>query len=621
MNIILTFDCERNWLPGAITRYEFPYSKEPDFSQLKQVMPGLLSILDRHNARGTFFLTGEAAEHVSIFKDIPYEVGVHTHPSTHIDLSQYPVEEFRKRDSLKDYPEDIQRGMIRKDFALITQHVGGRPTAFRAGAMCSGPATQKVLSELGLTINSSYRFGINLIGWCPFSENGVIEVPTYSSMSPKQLHKWPRILVGSRALRFLDTLVVLYMHPTEFALYENSLDWFEQFVKTIKRYGFGFSELREVPRKKCYAAEQKQIINRIGLCAKRAIYAIKQKPLPQKSGQDHNIEYDNLIWNIRRGGNDIVLSNEYIQCLTGQGYHIVYKSVSMNQKAERGLIFGRHRQFAKGLICSQIVVGDLFGECLDASDGEVLKKILSDFEEECRRKRIPKITIYTQIGGLDEYGYQHEVTHTALADIAQDDESLMGRMRQETRTRTRKALKSDLELEEATSRDLFDVFHNMRVETMKRSSLRAEGREFYDSVYDLIQQSMAKVFLVRISKGNYVSGGLFYFNRDTVYFWKGASLKEGWPYCANNMLHWHLMCWARDAGYKRYNMVGADMSQNSPTAGITRFKLGLGGKIVPVNVYTKVLSRKRQSLVSMAKAVKRLAARSVRLNSLIKSAQ
>ncbi len=141
-------------------------------------------------------------------------------------------------------------------------------------------------------------------------------------------------------------------------------------------------------------------------------------------------------------------------------------------------------------------------------------------------------------------------------------------------------------------------------ETMKRSGMASERAFYYESALELIAQSKAKVLMVQAADGSYLAGGLFYFNKDTVYFCKGASLKEGWPFCANNLLHWHLIRIARDAGHKRYNMVGADISANSPTAGITHFKCGFGGKLVPINVYTKTLSRRRKVTFSMARSVR-----------------
>jgi peptidoglycan/xylan/chitin deacetylase (PgdA/CDA1 family) len=609
MRVVLTFDCERNWKPGAIDHYEFPYSQRPDFSQLEEVMPQILSVLDRYDATGTFFVTGEVAENVSLFKGLPHEVGVHTHPHTHVDLSQYDVVEFRRRDSLKDYPPHRQKQMMGDDLEAIRRHLDVEPVSFRAGAMCCDAVTRGIVGELGMKVDSSCRRGINIMGWRPFFEEGVIEVPTYSSISPARLCRWPRILSASRVFRRLDTFLVLLMHPTEFVLNHGSLDGFERMVSAIRKCRFRFARLQDTGQTTGYRSDKSTFINAAGRLAGRGIHAITRKPMPPNAGQDHAIRYDDLIWNIARGGDDISLSHEYIRCLGRQGFRIVYASTPVNEKGEMGFVLGRYKEFAGGLARDGAVVGELYGEGMDFANDEIRTGVISEFEKQCRARRIPKITLYTRSEGLDKFGYKCDVVHTAIVDIAKDDDSLLGQMQQKTRNQTRKAVGGNLEITEAGGKALYGVFRDMRAETMGRSCMKAEGDAFYCSIEELVERSAARLVLVRDPQGDYVAGGLFYYAKDTVYFWKGASLKKGWAYCANNLLHWHVMRSARDAGFKRYNMVGANLSADSPTAGITHFKLGLGGKAVPINVYTKVLSPVNESVLSIARVAKHVRSR------------
>ncbi|MBE0534394.1 MAG: peptidoglycan bridge formation glycyltransferase FemA/FemB family protein [Phycisphaerae bacterium] len=604
MRIVLTFDCERDWFPGAIDTYRFPYCEKPVFSQLEAVMPQIVSLCRKHDARATFFVTGEAAEGVSLFRSLPFEIGVHTHPSTHYDLSVYPVEEFRRRDSLRDYPKSDQRRMIAADIDKIHGAAGYRPRSFRAGALCCGDTTQEVLRELGIEANSSYRYGVNLLGWRPFIEAGVLQVPTYSLVSAQRWRKWSLFLSRSRALRWMDTSLVLLVHPNEFALEPEAFEAFGEFLAAIRRYGFAFAAVRDLVGARHYKGHEVQSINRTGQLLQRAVYAAAGKRRPAKSGQDEGIAYDTLIWHIRRGGDDVVLSHEYLQAMARQGQRFVYTTLPINDTGSVGFIFGSYRRQAAGLLTRPITVGELFGESLAAASPDMLQNVLSSFEDKCRRNGIPEIVIYTKCEGFGRFGYKDDSTHTLIVNIAQEDTALLFQMDTHTRRQTRKSLQGGATVEEAQGSKLFDVFHAMRVETMKRSSKGAEDRSFYDSVGALITSSQARLLLVRTHEGDYVAGGLFYFNNDTVYFWKGASLQAGWPIRASNLLHWRLMQIARDAGFKRYNMVGADLAADSSTAGITRFKAGWGGELVPVHVYRKVLSATGRRAFAAARAVR-----------------
>jgi len=59
----------------------------------------------------------------------------------------------------------------------------------------------------------------------------------------------------------------------------------------------------------------------------------------------------------------------------------------------------------------------------------------------------------------------------------------------------------------------------------------------------------------------------------------GASIKEGRNVMPNHALHWHLIKWAKEKGYKVYDLWGIPSapSEKHPLYGVYRFKKGFNG--------------------------------------------
>ena len=75
--------------------------------------------------------------------------------------------------------------------------------------------------------------------------------------------------------------------------------------------------------------------------------------------------------------------------------------------------------------------------------------------------------------------------------------------------------------------------------------------------------------------GRPVAAAFFLLYRDTAYFWDGVSKREAHPLAPNNLLHWTLIEQAVAEGFRRYDMLGANLP------GVARFKATFGPQSVP----------------------------------------
>jgi peptidoglycan/xylan/chitin deacetylase (PgdA/CDA1 family) len=137
-------------------------------------LPRLDRLFERLGVRATYFTTYQVAIHpetAAIIRALREtgraEVGAHLHP-----WNTPPLEEaFEPRNSmLLNLPQQLQIAKLRRLTEALTQAVGARPVAFRAGRWGLGPGTVCALIECGYDIDGSVT---------PFQSWKELEGPSY----------------------------------------------------------------------------------------------------------------------------------------------------------------------------------------------------------------------------------------------------------------------------------------------------------------------------------------------------------------------------------------------------------------------------------------------------------
>jgi hypothetical protein len=162
---------------------------------------------------------------------------------------------------------------------------------------------------------------------------------------------------------------------------------------------------------------------------------------------------------------------------------------------------------------------------------------------------------------------------TILVDLKEGVDQLWRNLKSETRNEVRQAQRRGVEIYEPTSLDQWlRDYWEMHKTVYSQQNMKPPGSlEFYKALWDhLYSKGQLKVVLAKY-QGKTIAGGIFPIYRDTIYFLDGASFREYGPLRGNNLIQWHILCWASTAGLRIYDMVGA----NIPS--IARFKRGFGG--------------------------------------------
>jgi peptidoglycan pentaglycine glycine transferase (the first glycine) len=176
---------------------------------------------------------------------------------------------------------------------------------------------------------------------------------------------------------------------------------------------------------------------------------------------------------------------------------------------------------------------------------------------------------------------------TVRVDLRRSPDVILGAMRARTRTYIRQAERRGVVVRDGTRDDL-PVFCELVEATSRRQGFDPYPRSYYEQILHSFQGHAH--LLLADYQGDILSSALLLGFGDSANYKMG-----GWLGChrdvrPNELLHWAGMQWARDRGYRYYDLEGIDRavaeailtgrdSKDLPVPGITHFKLGLGGEV------------------------------------------
>jgi len=148
--LTVTIDTECDKGPGW--RVEKPFAFEGISVGVRERLEPLFASL---GAKGTYLLSNEVLEHepsMDVLRRAQADLGAHLHGETVEPDAHVPdvTAAFQR-----DYPEAVERAKLTNLTATFTRAVGRAPRAFRAGRFGVGPASLRILDDLGYRVESS----------------------------------------------------------------------------------------------------------------------------------------------------------------------------------------------------------------------------------------------------------------------------------------------------------------------------------------------------------------------------------------------------------------------------------------------------------------------------------
>jgi lipid II:glycine glycyltransferase (peptidoglycan interpeptide bridge formation enzyme) len=163
---------------------------------------------------------------------------------------------------------------------------------------------------------------------------------------------------------------------------------------------------------------------------------------------------------------------------------------------------------------------------------------------------------------------------TLILDLSISETEILNEMHYKTRYNIRLAYKKGVKVRLGDLNEV-EKFLKLLKETAKRKRIKIYSEDYYYKLLSL-NKDFAKLFFAEYEK-KILAANIVIFFGDTVTYLFGGSSKEHRNLMAPHLLQWEIISQAKKEGYKFYDFWGIDEKK---WPGVTRFKLGFGGRII-----------------------------------------
>lgn len=164
---------------------------------------------------------------------------------------------------------------------------------------------------------------------------------------------------------------------------------------------------------------------------------------------------------------------------------------------------------------------------------------------------------------------------TVIIDLGKDENVLLGEMHHKTRYNIKIADRYDLRV---SDNGKVEEFWNLLKKTIRRDNFSSHSKEYYQKLSTFFQDKSIALKIIEIKLGEKPLAGAMILLHDKVgYYLHGCSDTNGQKYRAPFKLHWSIIKYLKNRGFNNYDLWGIN-AQKWP--GVTRFKLGWGGRVI-----------------------------------------
>lgn len=169
---------------------------------------------------------------------------------------------------------------------------------------------------------------------------------------------------------------------------------------------------------------------------------------------------------------------------------------------------------------------------------------------------------------------------TVILDLSDDEQTLLARMHQKMRYNIGLARRRGVVVthHEAPDDDTQKIFCDLLAKTARRDGFGTHPPAYYGCLLSERSDSFRNELACAMYNGRIIAAALVnYHGPDGVAtYLHGASSKEYKEVMASHLLHWEMAMRAKNAGFRAYDLWGIDEKR---WPGVTRFKLGFGGRV------------------------------------------
>ena len=184
---------------------------------------------------------------------------------------------------------------------------------------------------------------------------------------------------------------------------------------------------------------------------------------------------------------------------------------------------------------------------------------------------------------------------TFILDLCPDLEKIKAGFESKFRYNIHVAEKHGITVKQGADEEAMEAFYEIYKETCSRQNFIIHPISYYIKIRSLIiDKGMGSVFTAYHEDMPVASVIIFNFGK-RIWYMYGASLNSHRNMMPNNLLHWEVIKWAKDRGFKEYDLWGipSNPKEGHPLWGVYRFKKGFNAKLhkfigsydLPFNVF------------------------------------
>lgn len=165
---------------------------------------------------------------------------------------------------------------------------------------------------------------------------------------------------------------------------------------------------------------------------------------------------------------------------------------------------------------------------------------------------------------------------TVILSLEKNEEELLKNMHHKTRYNIRVAQKHNISVNESND---VKIFWGLIKKTSQHDKFYTHPKDYYEKLLNYFgrdKEISVKLFIAHYNNKP-VAAVVILFYGDIGYYLHGASDYNYRKFMAPYLLHWHIISYLKERGFKNYDLWGVNAKK---WPGVTRFKLGWGGKLV-----------------------------------------
>lgn len=235
-----------------------------------------------------------------------------------------------------------------------------------------------------------------------------------------------------------------------------------------------------------------------------------------------------------------------------------------------------------------------------------IEKIVAEIDRYAKKRRLAYLVVLPHYEGhafhesLMRRGYVKKpnkmppsnlVTYTTLIDLQDDLDTIQSRIKRKERYNIRRGLKDGPEVKLCGAADI-EIFRKLMWKLCSRRGVSPAPpqKDYFKRLWRVFSESeYIKLFLIYYN--NIPVSGIFSFAfKNSVQVWKVGWSGEYASSKPNNVIHWEVIKWAKQNGFNYVDLVQIipehakafmrNEKVGGPYAGVTKFKMGFGGKLV-----------------------------------------